>query len=446
MQTLKRLTLLLSVLTSLPLPTHAEEPSDIRSRSWHQWRGPHANGVASHAEPPLTWSETENLAWKVSIEGLGNSTPIIWDNKLFVATTVDTGKVDPSLPKPEDQPERPFGITFPNTYHQYVVLCFDRMTGDELWRRIAIEKIPHEGHHGDNSFASCSPTTDGERLYVWFGSAGLYCYDLDGGPLWKRDLGTVETRRSFGEGASPVVHGGRLIIVRDQEQQSYLVVVDAKTGEDIWRKDRDEPSCWATPLVVEHDGRTQVITNGTNRVRSYDLEDGSLIWECGGQVMNVTPSPVVQGDFVYCASGYRGSALEAISLNSTGDVTGSDNVAWSKDRGTPYIPSPLLVDGRLYFNQSNSGILSCLDATTGDTLMERTRLPDVHNMYASPVAASGRIYLVGRDGTTQVIEDNPELKVLATNKLNDRIDASPAMVGKHLYLRGKQNLYCLQNR
>ncbi len=410
---------------------------------WPQWRGPEANGVSRLANPPIRWSEDQHVQWKVPLDGQGSSTPIIWQDKIFLLTSIDTGEVIPDLPKPADQPARPFGITYPNTRFQFAVICLDRTSGMELWRRIAKEMVPHEGHHGDNNFASASPVTDGRRLYVWFGSAGLYCYDLDGRLLWQRDLGPVNMRKSFGEGASPVVHGDRIVLVRDQEDQSYLMTLDARNGATVWRANRDEPSAWATPLIVEHQNKTQVITNASNRVRSYDLADGSILWECGGQVGNVTPSPVATQDTVFCMSGYRGSSLFALPLDSRGDISDSDHVTWSRDRGTPYVPSPLLLGGRLYFNQSNNPILSCVDAPTGRVVMSRTRLPAVRRLYASPVAAAGRLYLVGRDGAAVVIEPGGELKVLAINRLDEGCDASPALVGEQLFLRGSKHLYCL---
>ena len=415
----------------------------LKSSNWHQWRGPDANGVSLTANPPVTWSEQDNVHWKIPIDGLGNSTPIVWESKVFLLTAVDTGKVDPSLTPPDEQPKRPFGITYPNTAYQYVVLCLDREAGVELWRRVAAEQTPVEGHHGDNSFASASPTTDGKYLYAWFGSAGLFCFDLDGNLVWERNLGNVRTRRSFGEAASPVIHGNRLLVVRDQEEQSYIAAFDSRTGKTVWRIDRDEPSAWATPLVVERGGITQVITNGKNRVRSYDLQDGSLIWECGGQVSNVTPSPVATPETVLCMSGYRGSALAALPLNATGDLTGTSKIKWTLSRGTPYVPSPLLYDGLLYFNQSNNAILSCHEVESGNLVIDRTRLPAVSRLYASPVGADGRIYIADRDGTTLVIERGRELKVIATNRLDGGVDASPAVAGNQLFLRTKSNLYCL---
>jgi len=414
------------------------------ANNWHQWRGPQADGVSRSAQPPIGWSEDKNIQWKVAIDGKGSSTPIIWDNKVFLLTAINTGKVDPSLPRPEEQPKRVFNITHPNTTYKFVVLCLDRATGKEIWRRTATERIPHEGHHGDNDFASASPTTDGKRLYCWFGSAGLYCYDLDGKKLWERDLGKVQVGASLGEGCSPVVHDGKIVIVRDHARQSYIEVLDAKTGATQWKKDRDEPNAWATPRVIEHSGRTQVITAASNMVRSYDLHNGEIIWQCSGLTGNVIPAPVVEGDVVYCMSGYRGYSVLALPLSATGDISNSDKIVWSRGQGTPYIASPLLYDGILYFNKSNQSVMTCLDSKTGDTIIQ-TRLPRVSNIYSSPVAADQKVYYTGRNGTTLVLQRqrSSELNVLATNTLDDTIDASPALAGNQLFLRGRRFLYCI---
>lgn len=434
--------LLLAVFASPPLVT-AQSFDEVKSKNWHQWRGPEANGVSRTAAPPMEWSEDTNIQWKVPIDGAGTSTPIVWQDKVFLLTAINTGIVDPSLPKPEDQPERVFSIKYPNTVYQFVVLCLNRETGQELWRQTATEGTPHEGHHSDNSFASASPTTDGERLYCWFGSMGLYCYDLTGKKLWERDLGKAYIGASLGEGCSPVVHNDRLVIVRDHARQSSIEVLDAKTGETLWQQDRDEPNAWATPRVIEHGGQTQVITAASNLIRSYDLDDGHIIWQCSGLTGNVTPSPVVEDGVVYCMSGYEGSALLALTIASTGDVSDSDAILWSQSRGTPYVPSPLLYDGLLYFNQSNQAILSCVDAHTGELLIDRERLPGVSNLYASPVGADGRVYFTGRNGTTVVFERSRKLNILAQNQLDDQIDASPALAGNQLLLRSRQFLYCI---
>ena len=438
-----RVSIASTIVVCLGHVTWADDFQDLKSQNWHQWRGPNASGVSSTADPPVTWSESRNILWKVAVDGLGNSTPVIWGDRVFLLTAIDTGRVDPNRTPPDRQPDRPFGIKYPNTFHQYVVLCLDRNSGTALWRRVATEAVPQEGHHSDNSFASASPTTDGQRLYACFGSAGLYCYNLDGNLIWDRKLGSVQTRLSFGEGSSPVVHEDRVILVRDHDEQSYLMVLDARTGETVWQADRDEPSDWATPLVIEYAGDIQVITNGKNRVRSYRLRNGSLVWECGGQASNVTPSPVATAEMVFCMSGYRGSALYALPVNATGDLTGSTKIRWNRSRGTPYVPSPLLYGGLLYFNQSNDAIMTCLEAETGDTVIDRTRLPGIRRIYASPVGAADRVYFAGRDGTTLVLEHAREFRILATNQLDEGVDASPALIGNQLFLRGKSHLYCI---
>lgn len=434
--------LLLGILCGLLIST-----TSVRSQSvdanWHQWRGPRATGVSKTATPPLHWSESKNVQWKVPIEGNGTSTPIIWGNQVFLLTAIDTGVIDASLPKPEDQPERVFGIKHPNTLFQFVVLCLDRTTGKELWRQVATERVPHEGHHGDNDFASASPTTDGQRLYCWFGSAGFYCYDLNGMLLWKRELGKVYMGASLGEGSSPVVHNGKIVIVRDHSQQSSIEVLNAQTGETMWRKDRDEENTWATPRVVEHQGRTQVITTGSNFVRSYDLDRGEVIWQCSGLTGNCIPAPIVENDTVFCMSGYQGYSLLALPLSASGDISNSDAIRWKYERATPYIPSPLLYDGLLVFNQSNQNIVSALDSRSGQIVLDRTRVNGIDNIYASPVGAAGHIYVIGRNGTTVVMKRNRTLDVVATNSLDDRVDASPAVAGKQIFIRGSKSLYCI---
>ncbi len=420
--------------------------SERRLSNWHQWRGPEANGVSRAAKPPVEWSEDKNVRWKVAINGKGNASPIIWGDKVFLLTAINAGRVDPSRPKPEDQPKRVFGIKHPNTFYKFEVLCLDRNTGEELWRQTASEHVPHEGTHHDADFASASPTTDGERLYCWFGSAGMHCYDLDGRKQWERNLGKAYVGASLGEACSPVFHQGKLVIVRDHARQSSIEVLDARTGKSLWMKDRDEPNAWATPRIVEHSGKTQVITAASNMIRSYDLDSGDIIWQCSGLTGNVIPCPVVDGDVVYCMSGYEGYSLLALPLDARGDISNSDKIIWSKDRGTPYVPSPVLYDGMLYFTQSNQSILTAVDSRTGKTLLQRGRIPGVSNIYSSPVGADGRVYFTGRNGATVVLKRQNKLKVLATNKLDDEFNASPAIAGRQLFLRGRKSLYCLENR
>jgi outer membrane protein assembly factor BamB len=287
--------------------------------------------------------------------------------------------------------------------------------------------------------------TDGERVYVSFGSRGMYCYDLAGKKLWEHKLPNVETRLSFGEGSSPVVHGETVVLVRDNETASKILAFNAATGDIRWEKPRDEVSAWATPLILEAAGKTQVITSASNKVRSYDLKTGDVIWECGGQVANVIPSPVPIDKDVICMSGYRGSVAMRLPLDATGDLTGSSKIIWKYDQGTPYVPSPLLVDGRLFFLKLNNAILTVLNVETGKALRGPERMQDLRSIYASPVAAAGRVYFTSREGTTVVYKLGDDLEVLSTNKLDDLIDGSAAVAGKQLFLRGKDTLYCFEN-
>ena len=253
-------------------------------------------------------------------------------------------------------------------------------------------------------------------------------------------------RNAFGEGVSPVVHGNSLVVNWDHDGDSFIVCLDTATGEDKWRVARDELTTWNTPLIVEHKGVTQVIVNATNRTRSYDLATGDLIWECGGQFSNPIPSAVAANGVVYCMTGFRGYALKAIPLDAKGDVTDTDTIVWKRDRGTPYVPSPVLHDGLLYFTKSNNGILTCVKADTGEEVFVEERLKDVPNIYASIGYAAGKLYITGRQGTTLVLKFGADPEILATNKLDEGIDASPVFVGNELMLRGKQHLYCIAEK
>lgn len=423
----------------------AEDFSSERRSNWHQWRGPDGNGVSPDGDPPTEWGPDKNVKWKAEIPGEGSATPIIWNDKVFVLSAVPTEGASQPEP-PAVQPGGRSGNVMPTGPMQFTVFCLDRNTGDVIWKRVAAEMTPHESRHPTNSHASGSPTTDGRSLYVSFGSQGIFCYDLDGNLQWQRDLGDMQTRNGFGEGSSPTLHGDSLVVTWDHEGPSFITSLDAKTGKPRWKVDRDEPTTWATPFVVEYAGREQVITNGTNRVRSYDLKTGELIWECGGQVTNPIPTPLVLGNLVYVMTGYRGYALYAIPLDAMGDITGSDTIAWSRNEGTPYIASPLLYRDLLYVTQSREAILTCLNPKTGEVLSERQRLPDLKVLYASPVAANGRIYYTDRQGTTLVLKHDVNPEVIATNHLEDGTDASPAIVGNQMFIRTARHLYCLQER
>jgi outer membrane protein assembly factor BamB len=434
---------LVLLLALLPASLRADEPAKSRLDNWHQWRGPEATGFAPRGDPPLKWDAKTNLKWKTALPGRGSSTPIVWGDAVFVLSAIDTGRQADAkdIPKPDPKFAGDKKTKAPTNYYQFVVLCIDRNTGKVRWQQTATEKVPHEGHHETHSYAAFSPTTDGKFLYVSFGSRGIFCYDFAGKLHWQRDLGRMETRYGWGEGNAPVIHGETLLVNWDHEGASFITALNARTGQTRWKSDRDEVSSWATPLVVEHGGKTQAIVNGTKRVRGYDLATGKVIWECGGQTVNAIPSPVASDGLAICMSGYRGSAARAIPLDSVGDVT--EKPAWRHDRGTPYVPSPLLLGGRLYFTQGNTQLLTCLEVKTGKVVFERERLPGLSSLYASPAAARDRIYLTGRDGTVLVIKAGDKVEVLATNSLGEGIDASPAIVGKQIFLRGEKHLYCI---
>ena len=432
-------------LSILPGFFAQDPPMDVLD-NWHHWRGPLVCGVAPHGDPPVHWDEKTNVKWKAAIPGDGNTTPIVWQNQVFIVTAIDTGRVAQTRDLPQNDPRFEKKTTAPKTYHQFVVLSYDRATGKELWRRVATEQVPHEGHHPTHTYAAGSPTTDGKFLYISFGSRGIYCYDLAGNLRWQRDLGRLRTRFGYGEAVTPVIHDDMLILNWDQEADSLLLALDAGTGATRWQQPRDEVSSWNTPLVVTYQGRTQIVVNGTKHARGYDLKTGQMLWQCGGQSVNAIPSPITFEGMAICMSGYQKSACFAIPLSATGDVTDSPKIAWHHDRGTPYVPSPLLVGERLYFTQVNKPILTCLDARTGKVLIDRQRLPGLGDLYASPAGAAGRLYVTDREGNTLVLRHGDKLESLARNHLADGIDASPALVGRQLFLRGHHWLYCIEGQ
>jgi len=333
--------------------------------------------------------------------------------------------------------------------HRFTVIAIDRETGEIAWQRIAREEVPHEGHQAPNgTFASGSAVTDGEYLFAFFGSWGLYAYDMNGNLQWDVDLGTRYMRNAFGEGTTPALHGDTLVVTWDHiGGQSFVVALDRRTGDERWRVNRNEIDTWATPLIVEHEGHGQVIVPAMDSVQSYDLETGRIVWRSHGTTMNAIPSPVYADGIVYVMSGYRGNNLQAIRLaDATGDITNTDAIIWELDRDTPYVPSPLLYDDGLYVIKSNDGILSVFDPLTGEAHYQRQRLEGVSNVFASPVGASGRVYITGRDGTTIVIRKGRKHEVLASNTLDDGFDASPAIVNDEIYLRGHRFLYAIAER
>ena len=407
---------------------------------WPQWRGPQMSGVSASATPPATWSESTNVRWKIEIPGRGSASPVVWGDRVYLLTAIPVagGVADPHAPR-GGLPER--GL------HRFVVMAINRKDGKVVWQQTAREAEPHEASHNDNgTWASSSAITDGEHVIAPFESQGLYAYDMNGKLVWQKDLGDKYMRNTFGEGSTPALYKDRLFYVWDHQKESFIVALDKRTGEELWRVKRDEIDSWATPLVVERNGITQVIVPGMNRVRSYDAANGQIVWETAGLTMNPIPSPVYGDGMVFLTSGFRGNSLKAVKLDGAkGDITNTPAVAWTLDRDTPYVPSPLLYNGILYFLKTNNGLLTAVDAKTGKPHYQAQRIEGVPNVFASPVAAAGKIFVVGREGATAVITPGPTLEVIATNTLDDHFDASPALVGSEIYLRGVKYLYSIGN-
>ncbi len=443
----------------------ADEFESSRLNNWPHWRGPQVNGFVPNGNPPIHWDENRNIKWKVEIPGAGSGTPIIWDNQVFVTTAIKTERMKEGAAEAQEalqeaapqesgrgrhggggrgRGRRGFGGFEPTHFYRFVVMSLDKNTGRILWEQTVTEEVPHEGHHRTATFASGSPTTDGTHLYVTFGSRGLFCFDLEGNLKWKRDLGDMQTRMSFGEGTSPVLYADSLIVNWDHEGNSFIVCLDALSGEMKWKTERGERTTWATPLITEHEGVVQVIVNGAEHVKSYDLMTGKLIWQSNGLTANPIPSPIRFGNHVLCTSGYRGSAFHSIPLDARGDITGSDKIAWMYNQDTPYVPSPLLYDDRLYFLKSNDAVLTSLDAKDGSPVIEASRLPVRGNVYASPIGVAGHVYISTREGETIVLKHGNELEILGVNTLEEEFDASPVVVGKQIFLRGEKYLYCIE--
>ena len=431
--------LLPTLLAALVTAWGAAAPSQPSATPyWGQWRGPLANGVSPDGNPPLEWSETTNIRWKVEVPGRGSGSPVVWGDRLYLLTAVPKGVTGAAARAPR-------GGVSPRVPHEYKVLAYDRRTGAVAWERTAREETPHEASHQDNgTWASSSAITDGEHVIAYFESRGVHAYDMHGTKVWEKDLGDKQMRNEFGEGSTPVLFGNSLVIVWDHQGQSFIVSLDKRTGKELWRVNRDEIDTWATPLVVAVDGRHQVVVPAMNKIRSYDLETGATVWEAPGTTMNVIPSPVAGNGMVFLMSGFRGNNLKAIALaGARGDLTGSPAIRWELNRDTPYVPSPLLYDDVLYVLKTNNGLLSAFDAASGKPHYQLQRLEKAPNVFSSPVGASGRVYIAGREGTTIVFRHGPKFEVLAENVLDDGFDASPAIVGREMFLRGTRFLYSI---
>jgi outer membrane protein assembly factor BamB len=423
----------------------------VASDHWPQFRGPNAAGVSTNAHLPDTWSATDNVAWKTDLPGRSWSSPIVWGERVFLTAVVNSGESE--APKKGlyfggDRPEPS------KAEHLWKVLCLDLTTGQIQWEKTVHRAVPPTPIHLKSSYGAETPVTDGERVYALFGNVGVFAFTLEGTELWSQWLEPRPTRYGWGTAASPVLHGGRLVVVNDNEERAELFALDAATGRELWRVDRDEKSNWATPFIWDHGQRTELITPGSRAVRGYDL-DGQLLWSLRGMSSIAIPTPVAGAGLLFVSSGYVGDKLRplyAIRPGASGDITlppGETNhafIAWSNPAGGPYNPSPLYYEGRVYVLYDR-GLVSAYDATTGKLLYDRERLPKGFAFTSSPWAANGRVFCLNEDGVGYVLRAGDTFELLHTNKLadDDMCLATPALAGDRLLIRTAARLYCFQH-
>ncbi len=422
----------------------------VGGENWPQFRGPGARGISENDNLPSRWSGDENVAWKRDLPGRGWSSPVIWGDRVFVTTVENEG--DSEKPKK--------GLYFggnrpdvPTSVHRWKLICLDLNTGEPLWEQVAHEGPPKSPLHLKNSYASETPVTDGERVYAFFGNMGIFCYDMEGNEVWSRPLPVVRTRFDWGTAASPILYGDRLYYVYDNEDDSRLVALDKRTGDEVWNVQRDEKSNWATPYIWENELRTEIITPGSGKVRAYDL-DGQLLYEFGGMSSITIATPYSDSGLLYVSSGYvldKKKPLFAIRPGATGDIslgeeeTSNEHIAWCQKQAGPYNPSTIVYDGLLYV-LLDRGFFACYDAKTGEEVYGRQRLPNGRAFTASPWAYDGKVFCLNEDGVTFVIRAGREFELLGTNPLSDDTlcMATPAMAGRKLLIRTATSLYCLE--
>lgn len=431
--------LILMVLAALLLSAFAAD-------HWPQFRGPHSLGVTEDAKLPDQWSQTENVAWKTDIPGVGWSSPIVWGDKIFVTSVVSAGATETPKKGLYFGGER---YDLSKDEHRWMVYAVDFKTGKILWEQEAHKGSVKASRHLKNSYASETPVTDGERVYAYFGNLGLFCYDLKGKLLWKQMFDPHKTRFGWGTAASPVLHKDRLYIVNDNDEKSFLLALDKKTGAQIWKVEREVGTNWATPYVWEHEQRTELIVPATKAVRSYDLS-GKVLWEFKGMSSIAIPTPFSKFGLLYIASGYVGDQhrpVYAVKPGAAGDIslkegeTSNQFIAWYLRQGAPYNPSPL-VYGDHYYTLYDRGFFTAHDARTGKEIYAKQRLdPNISGFTSSPWAYNGKIFCLSEDGDTYVIQAGTEYKLLGKNSLGELAMATPAIAKGSLVLRTASKLY-----
>jgi outer membrane protein assembly factor BamB len=412
---------------------------DVATDQWPSWRGADGSGVVEQGNPPITWSETENVRWKTPLPGEGQSTPIIWDDRIFLQQAIPIGMDNGEI-------KSAFGGGAPPTKkiavpYKFVVICLDRTSGAIQWATKVCEAMPHEGHHPTGSLAPYSPVTDGSHVWASFGSRGLYCLDFEGNIVWNAEGSELRMAGRFGEGSSPLLVGDKVIVLADHEGQSMITAYDKESGEIAWQKERDEISSWSSPVAASVNGRIEIISAASNAIRSYDAMNGDLIWRCSGLTNCAAASPVVSNGTAFFSTGFQGVSTMAIELGNSGDLTETDAVSWTTRKVGTNVPSPLVYRNRIYLLRGYSSDLSAFDAETGEEIFHRQRLEGLKEIYASPLAVGDYIYFCGRNGSTAVLRASEIFEIVAVNQLDEALDGSPVVIDDTLYLRGRSSLY-----
>ena len=428
--------------------TSARSPEDTANDdNWPQWRGPGGHGLSDDADIPTTWSEDENILWKTPIEGRGHSSPIVWGDRVFLTTAI-AGEVIPGAKAPTHY-IGPQVFKHPQSVgsdrsHTLRVMAIDRHDGRILWSQVAYEGPVYDDRHQTASYASPTMVTDGERVYAYFGSQGVYAYNFDGEPAWSAELGDIASV-GVGVGTSPLLFDDLLIVKADEDQgeKSFIVALDRRSGEEIWRKSRPVQASWSTPLLIEDaSGRHQLLTSGNEFLLSYDPATGDELWRLDGLANNAIHAPLYDGNLVFMSSGYPRTVIKAIRLTEGADGPGAE-VVWEYHKGAAYVASNIVYDGNLYVT-NDKGIVTSFDAATGEIVYEGGRIPVPASMLLSSLlVVDGKIILSTPEGDTFLIKTGPEFGVLSHNSIDEPIAATPAIVGGKIYLRGIGHLYAI---
>ena len=444
MTLLKCLNMLLIVLFWVP---------PICATHWPQFRGPHSNQLSQDKQLPQVWSQDKNVQWHVKIPGRAWSSPVVWGDKIFVTTAV----LDEPSKSPTDSPAQassrppvPDRIQ-PNADYRWEIYCLDKNSGKILWTKVATQGKPTMVTHSQNSYASETPVTDGERVYAYFGMKSLYCYDFQGNLLWEKDLGVYKMNKDWGTGSSPLIHDGLVYLQIDNEEQSFLVALEGKTGDERWRISRQEGSNWCTPIIWQNHQRTELVTGGKT-VRAYDPLSGALWWELNVGGGRSVASPTADRERLYFGTEKRsdgGGFLFAVKAGATGDITPkagestSSGVLWLQSNAGIAFASPLVYRDLVYILERSHGGINCYHTQTGESVYSE-RLPGVRTFWASPWACDGKIFCLDDRGTTHIVQAGHEFKILGLNKLDDDFYASSAITGDSLIFRGADSLYCIR--